>query len=215
MPGKQSRSLRRTLRFLRATIVGGLFVLVPVVLVCVVLGHAAQFAYELIHPLVQWLPVKSISGVSLSFLLGIAALVLICFFAGLLARTAVSQWFVGTLEQLILSFVPSYGLMKSMGQGWIGVSTEEPHQAVMVRLDDASQLGFVMDTLADGRCVVFIPDVPTPWSGSLLFVEPARIEPLAITTKQAIECLRRLGANSSKVLNEARALAGEPASRPA
>ena len=200
----QSRSLRRMLRFLRATVGGGLFVLVPVVLISIVIGHAAQFAYEVIYPLVQWLPVKSISSVSLAFLLSIVALVLICFLAGLLARTAISRWFVGSLEQLILSFVPSYGLMKSMGQGWIGVTTEEPHQPVLVRLDDAAQLGFVMDTLADGRCVVFVLDVPTPWSGSLLFVEASRIEPLSITTKQAIECLRRLGVNASKILNESR-----------
>ncbi|QDU30080.1 hypothetical protein ETAA8_51990 [Anatilimnocola aggregata] len=196
-----SRSLGRLIVFLKATIVGGLFVLVPVVLISIVIGQAAQFAYEVVHPLVQWLPVKSVSGVSLSFLIGLIALALLCFLAGLLARTAVSRWFVGTLEQLIVSFVPGYALMKSMGQGWVGVEEKTPHQAVLVRFDDVAQLGFVMDTLPDSRHVVFVPDVPNPWSGTLLFVTPDRIEPLAITTKQAIDCLRHLGANTSKILS--------------
>ena len=198
----KSRSLRRLINFVKSTVVGGIFVLVPLVLLCIVLGQAATFAYEIIHPFVEWLPVKSVSTVSLAFVFAIALIVLVCFLAGLVARTAVSQWFVGSLEQIILSFVPGYGLMKSMGQGWVGINAEEPHQAVLVRFDDAEQIGFVMDSLDDGRSVVFLPDVPTPWSGTLVFVAAERITPLAVSTKQAIECLRQLGANTTKVFSK-------------
>lgn len=198
-----SRSLRRLITFFKATIVGGVFVLVPLVLIGVVLGQAATFVYEIIHPLMDWFPVKTIGTMSLAFLIAIAAIVLVCFLAGLLARTAMSRWFVGSLEQFIMTFVPGYGLMKSMGQGWVGVTCDEPHPPVVVRFDDHSQLGFVMDTLADGKLVVFVPDVPTPWSGQMLFMTPDRVQPLAISTKQAIECLRLLGANTSKVLAKA------------
>ena len=74
------------------------------------------------------------------------------------------------------------------------------HQPVLIRLDDATQLGFVMDALDDERRVVFIPDAPTPWSGSLLIVSADRLEPLSLTTKEAIACLRKLGANTSHLL---------------
>lgn len=195
-----SRSLRRLLNFVKSTVVGGIFVLVPLVLLCIVLGQAATFAYHIIHPIIGLMPVKSATTVSLAFGIAILAIVLVCFLAGLLARTAVSRWFVGSLEQVILTFVPGYGLMKSMGQGWVGISGEEPHQPVMVRFDDSQQIGFVMDTIVDGRLVVFLPDVPTPWSGTLVFVGPERITPLAISTKEAIECLRRLGTTTSKVM---------------
>jgi uncharacterized membrane protein len=196
----RSRSVQRFFNFVKSTVVGGIFVLVPLVLLCVVLGQAATFAYNIIHPIIVLMPVKSVSTVSLAFAIAILAVVLICFLAGLLARTAVSQWFVGSLEQVILTFVPGYGLMKSMGQGWVGVNEAEPHQPVMVRFDDAEQIGFVMDTLATGQMVVFLPDVPTPWSGTLVFVGPERITPLPLSTKEAIECLRRLGVNTSKLM---------------
>lgn len=196
----KSRTLRRLLSFVKSTLVGGIFFLVPVVALVLVIGQAAAFAYEVVHPLVDWLPVKTVSTVSLAFLIVALVLVLICFLAGLVARMAISQWFVGSLERLILTFIPSYGLMKSMGQGWIGVAGEEPHQPVLVRFDDAQQIGFQMDTLADGRGVIFIPDVPTPWTGSLMLVAAERIEPLPFTTKQAIDCLRHLGANTRELL---------------
>jgi uncharacterized membrane protein len=198
----RSRSLRRLINFVKSTVVGGVFVLVPLVLLSIVLGQAASFAYEIIHPVVQIMPVKSVSTVSLAFGIAILAIVLICFLAGLAARTAVSQWFVGSLEQVIVTFVPGYGLMKSMGQGWVGVYAKEPHQSVLVRFDDSEQIGFVMDTLADGRLAVFLPSVPNPWSGALVFVTADRIKPLPLTTKDTIECLRQLGANTSKLLSK-------------
>jgi uncharacterized membrane protein len=162
--------------------------------------------YHFVQPLVQWLPVKSVGTVSLAFLLCIAALLIGCFLAGLFARTAISRWFVGTLEQHILAFVPSYGLMKSMGQGWIGVETDSPHRPVLVRLDDAAQIGFVMDTFPDNRNVVFIPGVPAPWSGSLLIVAAERLEAIPLSTRQTIDSLRKLGADTSKLLAKVRAV---------
>jgi uncharacterized membrane protein len=190
----------RTLGFMKSTLVGGIFVLVPLVLLSLAIGHAVHVAYAIVQPLLQWLPIKSVGSVSLAFLVGIAAVVISCFFAGLVARTAFSQWLVGSIEQLILNFVPGYGLMKSTGQGWIGIEADGPHQPVLVRLGDAAQFGFVMDTLHDSRRVVFIPDVPTPWSGTLLIVNAELLEPLSISTKHTIECLRKLGANTSKLL---------------
>ncbi|WP_254509291.1 DUF502 domain-containing protein [Anatilimnocola floriformis] len=200
----RSRSLRRVINFVKSTVVGGIFVLVPLVLLCVVLGQAATFAYEIIHPVILLMPVHNASTVSLAFAIAILVVVLVCFLAGLLARTAVSQWFVGSLEQVILTFVPGYGLMKSMGQGWVGIRGEEPHQPVLVQFDDSAQIGFLMDTLADGRQVIFVPDVPTPWSGTLVLMAAERISPLPFSTKQAIDCLRQLGANSSKLLSKMR-----------
>jgi uncharacterized membrane protein len=195
----------RLLNFVKSTIVGGIFVLVPVVLLSIAIGEAVKLAYTTLHPLVEMLPLTSVSTVSLAFLLGIVAVVLCCFFAGLVARTAISQYFVGRIEGLILTFVPGYGLMKSMGQGWVGANAKDAHQPTLVRLDDAWQLGFVMDTLPDGRQVVFLPDTPTPWSGTLLIVNADRLEPVPLTTKQTIECLRRLGANARNLWEAPRA----------
>ena len=194
-----SRSLRNLLSFVKSTIIGGIFVLVPLVLLSIAVGEAVQFAYSLLHPLVAWLPVTNISTISLAFALGIVAVVLVCFLAGLVARTAVSQWLVSRLEHVILAVIPSYGLMKSMGQGWVGVESTTPHPPTLVRLDDSVQIGFLMDTLPDGRCMVFIPNAPTPWSGSLIIVPPDRLEPMPLTTKQTIDCLRLLGANAGKL----------------
>lgn len=198
----KSRTLHRLISFVKSTLVGGIFFLVPVVALVFVLGQAGAFAYRIVHPLVEWLPMRTVGAVSLAFLLAALLLVLVCFLAGLVARMAVSQWFVGSLERLILTFIPSYGLMKSMGQGWVGVAGEEPHQPVLVRFDDAQQIGFRMDMLADGRSVIFIPDVPTPWTGSLMLIAAERIDPLPFTTQEAIECLRRLGANTNALLRK-------------
>lgn len=195
-----SRSLVNLASFVKSTVIGGVFVLVPLVVISIALGHAVRVAYEFVHPLIQWLPVQSVSTVSLAFLAGTALIVLLCFVAGLVARAAVLQWLVGSVEQVVLAFVPGYSLMKSMGQGWIGVEADQTHPPVSVRLDDATHLGFAMDTLPDSRRLVFLPDSPNPWSGTLLIVAADRVEALPLSTKQTIECLRKLGANSGRML---------------
>ena len=81
----RSQSLGRMLSFVQLTVVGGVFVLAPLVLLSIVIGHAVQIAYAMVLPIVKWMPVTSASRVSLALVVGCVAVVLACFLAGLLA----------------------------------------------------------------------------------------------------------------------------------
>jgi uncharacterized membrane protein len=184
---------RRLLQFVKATVVGGVFVLAPIVLLVYVIGKAVTVAYDAFHPLGKWLPVESVGGVSLALLAAITALIAVCFFAGLVAKTAIAKWLVRTIESAVLHNLPGYTLMKSMGANLAGAESEERLPAVLVRFDDQSQVGFLMEELADGRAIVFIPSVPSPWSGSLHVIDPDRVTRLPAPIAEVIDRLRRLG----------------------
>ena len=70
--------------FLKATLVGGLMFLVPVVLLAVVLRHALQFAGKVAMPIAKLLPISHFGGVAVATLIAAAILLLIAFLAGLL-----------------------------------------------------------------------------------------------------------------------------------
>jgi len=57
-----------------------------------------------------------------------------------------------------------------------------------------------MDELEDGRVAVFIPDAPEPRNGTVCFVSPERIRPLAISAAAAMKLLRRTGQGSGELL---------------
>ena len=75
------------MNFLKTTLVGGLVFLVPIIVVVAILGKAFGLMAALAAPLATWIPIDSIGGVALANLLAVAAIVVLCFVAGLVARS--------------------------------------------------------------------------------------------------------------------------------
>src|SRR5262245_16017036 len=82
-------SMRTMYRFLLSTLVGGLVVLVPIVVLGGVVGWAIDVALKVIMPVFAWLPDRSVGGVSLTAAVAVGSLIGACFLAGLGARTAI------------------------------------------------------------------------------------------------------------------------------
>ena len=71
---------------------------------------------------------------------------------------------------------------------------------IVARLDDYSQIAFEVERLESGVVVVFLPGSPDPWSGTVAFMSPDRIEPLDLDFRSAAAPLRALGRGSGLVL---------------
>lgn len=184
---------KRFLLFIKATIIGGVFVMAPVVILVFVIGEALTMAHKVVKPVMELLPVHSIGGISLALLAAIVALIAVCFVAGLFANTTMAKWFVDKVEMLVLSHLPGYTLVKSMGESVAGVDHNAGRKVALVHFSERSQVGFVMDQVADGRLVVFIPNSPSPWTGAIQIVTPDRVEYLSAPIQEVVERLQRLG----------------------
>lgn len=180
-------------QFLKSTVLGGLIGLVPVVVLGYIIIEAVNIARKVLAPVMDWLPVKSVAGVSLGLLLAIVVLILACFLAGLLAETTIVRAVIGRVERFVLSNIPGYALMKNVGEQLVGVQSTSSRRTVLARFEESYQLGIQMDTLPDGRCAVFVPGVPHPFSGELHILPPDRVEPLDLPITKALEALGRLG----------------------
>lgn len=190
--------------FTKATLIGGVFILVPVMLVVYLVGEALGFAYRTIQPLMRHLPFSTVRGNSLAFLVAIGVVVAICFVAGLLAKTRLAQWLVAKIESAILSNLPGYSLIKAMGEGMVGLDSPSGRKAVLVRFIDRQQVGIVMDETGGAgptdELVVFVPNVPSPWTGTLHVVPRSQTEPIPVPLRETIESLQKLGIGLSRVL---------------
>jgi uncharacterized membrane protein len=84
----------------------------------------------------------------------------------LFARTTLATRLVGGLEKSVLSNIPGYDLLKQMSSDIAGSADTSQQQVVIVRLDDAIQVGLKIEDIDDGkRLAVFIPDAPIPHTG--------------------------------------------------
>ena len=186
--------------FLKATLVGGLMFLVPVVLLAVVLRHALQFAGKVAKPIAALLPISHVGGVAVATLLAAAILLLIAFLAGLLSRTAIGRGVTHWFEESILGALPQYRMVKSLAAGLTQVESGDGMQPVLMRGDEGWMLGYQMEELPGGWRVVFLPASPTPMSGNVLYVEAARVRALDITMREAMQLVKRLGIGSASAL---------------
>ncbi len=194
--------MKGILQFLKATLVGGILFLVPVILLVIIVGKALEIARKIVDPLAARVPVESVIGLETPKLLAIALLVLLCFFAGLFARTAPARRGVRWLEAAVLSNVPGYEFIKSTFAITVGAESEHSQEVVLVQMEDAWQFAFVIERLEHGNVAVFVPGAPNPQSGSLYFMAEDRIKSLDISSTSALKCLRRLGVGSNVLLRE-------------
>ncbi|KAF2079474.1 DUF502 domain-containing protein [Flavobacterium sharifuzzamanii] len=192
--------MKSILKILKATFLGGILFLVPLVVLLIVLEKGYGLVQKTTLPLVSTLPKVSVLGLAIQELVGILIIILICFIAGLLAKTAAAEKLVQKLEDGILSFVPGYSFMKSMNENILGLESKDDLKVILVPTDAGLQFAFLIEQVSDEKFTVFIPDAPNPWSGSVVFVDKKDITEIDITQKQALACIRKLGYGSEELL---------------
>ncbi|MEX1131891.1 MAG: hypothetical protein WEC15_01590 [Flavobacteriales bacterium] len=177
------------LKRLRALFIAGLFILLPFTVLVLVLGKG----YAMIHPLME----KVAIALGLESLMGVRVLVVggmlvLCLVAGALmgfTRGAGSRW----LEQNLLHFIPGYAYIRMRLDDVLAAESGKQHEAILARIDDAWSPGMLVERGEDGRCVVFIPDVPEGSSGSVCIVEPDLVRVLDVPFHVLNNSIRNYG----------------------
>jgi len=185
--------------FLITTSLGGVFFLIPVVILGVIIVKAAGFMMAVAQPMADWLPIDTIGGVALANIIAALALVLVCFLAGIIARHAFASAFVNRLESKVLVNVPGYLMIKSLVSGF-DPSKTEGLQPVAVQLGSAERVGFEIERSQDGRCVVFIPGAPNPYSGITQVLPADQVTYLDVSLKEVIEVAENFGHGVHRIL---------------
>jgi len=187
--------MQSILRFLRATLTGGILFLLPVVLVIIILNKAHHLILKISAPLADSMP-DLVLGLDGSNLIAVLLLIVICFFSGLMFRSTRVRKGVGRLEDTVLSYLPGYAMLKSITSDAIGDTTEHNMTPVLVRDGDTWNIGFLVEQDGD-NCTVFIPEAPRHDSGEIRIVPASWIKKTNVTTHKAARSLQRYGQGAS------------------
>jgi uncharacterized membrane protein len=189
------------LRFVKTTIVGGALWLVPITIVLVVLAKVHGLISKLLGPIVEALQLRDIGGVAASRLIAVVVLLLVCFLAGLLSKTAMAQRTVEWLERAILSNLPGYSMVHALGEQVTGHAHGGTElKPVLARIEDAWQLAMLVEAVDAEHLAVFVPGAPDPRSGSIYLLTKDRIKPVDISTRDAMKCIKGLGIGARSLL---------------
>jgi len=186
------------LHAVKTIVAGGIFFLLPVILIGFLLRKALNFAEGLSGPLVNLIGVRAIGGIGMRTLVAIALLILVCFVAGLLARTRLGRAAFTAAETSVLGVFPQWRIARGLVSG-LDPAAGADIEVVLVPTGAGWCLAFFLEQPTGDWWPVFIPGAPRWTSGQLSFAHSDRVHPTGLSAAQAILLLRRFGAGSEDV----------------
>lgn len=192
--------MKKLVQICTATFLGGIFFLLPLVLVIMVAEKAIRILDVVVEPMTRRLEDWNVGGVAFHEILAVLLLLLICLGAGLVAKTRFAKKLVQGAETRILVHLPGYEVMKSiLGDLAIDTPEKENLKVVLAQTDAGWQLAFLIEQVNEKLFVIFIPNAPNLHSGSVVFAEKDKIRIIDITRKEAIRTIRRMGVGSATI----------------
>jgi len=112
----------------------------------------------------------------------------------------VAQQFVGWLERAILSNLPGYSMISTLGADVAGTGNGQPHmQVVLARIEDSWQVGLLVERIDETHSAVFVPGAPDPKSGSIYLMTDDRFKAIDVRIPQAMKWIKGLGIGSREL----------------
>jgi uncharacterized membrane protein len=205
--------MKRLASFLKTTTIGGLFVVLPLVVVIALLAKAVMGVHAAAQSIMAKLAGEQSEAAHFPLIFALLIVVSFSFLFGLAMTSrrgqATSRWFEGKL----LFRIPGYaavraivgGLADSQGEGVVksGLLTVDPGIECFV---------FVIEDHGDGRLTVFLPGSPNSASGNVQIVRKDLVRLLNVRITATTAVLQQWGMGSAKVL--AKHAARSPADPP-
>jgi len=190
--------------FLKTTIIGGGVFVIPFIIVVALLLKAMEIMTVIAAPLDSLIPVDKIGGIAIANLLALILVIIICFLAGLAAKSLYAKRIHESIDSKLRLFIPGYAFLKGM-TGGLEEDGEDNHMIpVIAKLDDSAQIGFEVDRLESGLVVVYLPGAPNPWSGSVVLMTEDRIEKLNLKFIGVTKVMQRIGIGSAEAIANAK-----------
>jgi uncharacterized membrane protein len=203
-------------QFLRTTAIGGVFFLLPLIIIGTFLGKFAQFCVGVAKTVESIVPLERIGGYTMLLAAGAAGVIGLCFLAGLIAKRSIAKRFTETIEKQLQIAFPRYAIVKDRLSGNIG-GVEHKSELVPVLVcnsDGTYRFGLVVEKGNLSWSTVYLPGSPDPWAGEVHLVEQSKIRPIDTDFMQVMNSLEKLGRNLQSILKSEQVLNQQSISDP-
>ena len=195
--------MKKILEFFKTTIVGGLFVLLPVILVYLALSEVINVLVAMATPIADLFFPGRFEEIEFPALIALALLVGISFILGLIMLSDTGRRFGNWIERIILGRLPAYNAIKSLTTGFANSQQESSFKPALLKSAEGNkEFAYIIEDHGDGNLTVMLPWAPTPFAGSVKIVPKDRVEPLTVSMGQLTETLSHWGIGAKDLLIE-------------
>lgn len=178
----------------RINLLAGLFVLLPLFVIVWVLQKIRLALQGPVQALAEKSGVERVFGVFTITILTVLALIIVTYLAGVFLRAGTVGRFSSWLEENMMNFVPGYGRIRQMLKAHLGSVDEKPApRPALFDAGNGHQPAVLLEELANGRCILFLPGVPDPDSGGTLLTDRANVQVLKASMAEFNACIRNFG----------------------
>jgi uncharacterized membrane protein len=183
-----------TMNKLRDLMIDGVLLALPLGAAAYLLRKMIGVLVPLLTPAAHLLPPGNLLGVAAIDLAALAVIALGLIGLGVFSRSKPGRRVAETLEQLVLSKIPGYLIIKSIAADFSSTEKDEGLLPALVSFDDNQVLGFVVEKdLATDRVAVFLPGSPSAGGGNVVVVPGARVQLLNAPLGAARRTMKQRG----------------------
>ena len=191
------------LKFLKTAFVGGLFILLPLLLLQLMLTEIFQLLVALATPIADlFLSKEWVEAVNAPLILTIVLIVLASLILGLLAKSKFGQRCGRWLERNTVGRIPLYGVLKSLAAKLIEIGEGSGFKPVMLLSGEGhKEFAYLIEEHGDGFATIMLPWAPTPLSGSVKIVPMNQLEMLDASLGDVTQGLSHWGTGAHALIN--------------
>jgi uncharacterized membrane protein len=173
---------------------GGLFILLPLLLLELMLVEILQLVVALATPIADLFPKAWIEVINAPVLLAIALIVLSSFVLGLAAKSGIGQKFGRWIERNTVGRIPLYGVLKGLAARLIEIGEGSAFKpAMLVSSDGQQEFAYLIEDHGNGNATIMLPWAPTPLSGSVKIVRMEQVKLLDTSLGELTKVLSHWG----------------------
>lgn len=195
--------MKGLLGFIKATLAGGFFVVLPMMLIYLLLNETLEAATALAKPIIDLLPKGFVEGAQFPNLIAIVLILLVSLLFGLAMRTTLGKRLIEKAEHAVLEKIPGYSAIRSLSTRIFGADVDGQFEPALLSLPlDGKVLVFVVERHDDGQYTVFLPSSPTPGIGTIQVVPAERLQHLDAKSSKVFETLSHWGVGTRDVVKK-------------
>ncbi|MCK4775015.1 MAG: DUF502 domain-containing protein [Candidatus Krumholzibacteria bacterium] len=194
--------MKRLQTFVKTTVLGGVVVMLPIVIMTFVVKWLFGYVSNVIAPFTN----AVITNIRMPEIIGdvvvILLILLACFVVGVFVKTRVGVWIIGGLEDSLFRKAPGYSMIKEAVSQLLGREKSPFSTVALVQLFGSDTLvsAFVTDSHPDGSHTVFVPTGPNPTSGMIYHVEGQYVHKVDVPVEETMRTIISCGAGSTRLI---------------
>lgn len=195
--------IARLKHFFKTSVIGGLTVILPVVILLAVFSWLFNFITGLLQPMTDLIVAHSRVKELLAHFLGLLIIVILCFVVGIVVRTGLGRLAHSLIEEKFLRIAPGYNLIKETVSQFLGSKEHFFSKVALVKLGGSEVLmtAFVTAEHPDGIYTVFIPTSPNPTSGLIFHLPASSVFLVSVSVEDAMRSIISCGTSSIPLID--------------